>query len=127
MLSASIDRSIRYFDKRDWSSEFNTEDTETLNGFQYSKLFKGHTKSITYLKRLNNSQSRIVSASDDSTIKIWDLHSNIYTDMYSNSNVVGHKLNENTEIIEPLESIEGQHGAGIRSMAMNQSYLVSFS
>ena len=119
VLSGSIDRSIRFFDLRDWSSDVYTEDVETLNGFQYSKLLRGHTKSITSLRRLNNSHSRIVSSSDDATIKIWDLNSNIYCDLYSNSNVVGHRLNENTEIIEPLESIEGDHKGGIRAIAMN--------
>ena len=109
MLSGSIDRSMRFFDMRDWQSDIYTDDVETLNGFQYSKLLRGHTKSITFMKKLNDSHSRIVSASDDSTIKIWDLNSNIYCDMYTNSNVVGHRLNENTEIIEPLETIEGDH------------------
>ena len=127
VLSAGIDRSIRYFDLRDWSSEVETEDVETLNGFHFSKLFRGHTKSITHLKRLNNSHSRIISASEDSTIKIWDLNSNIYCDLYSNSNVVGHRLNQNTEIVEPLETIEGTHQSGIKAMAINQSYLASFS
>ena len=54
-FSAGIDRSIRYFDIRDWGNEnenFN-EDSETQNGYKYSKFLKGHTKSITNLKRLN--------------------------------------------------------------------------
>lgn len=79
-FSAGIDRSIRYFDIRDWGNEndnFN-EDSETQNGYKFSKFLKGHTKSITNLKRLNNSFTRIVSSSEDSTIKIWDVYANQY-------------------------------------------------
>ena len=44
-ISCSIDKSIRQFDIRDWGSE--TE--ETQNGYQFSKYFLGHKKSITQM------------------------------------------------------------------------------
>ena len=33
VLSGSIDRSMRFFDMRDWQSDIYTDDVETLNGF----------------------------------------------------------------------------------------------
>ena len=74
----------------------------------------GHKSSVTQLMRLNNSHSRIVSASLDSTVRIWDIHANEYCDSYTNSNVVGHKADKETEVIEPLETLEGHHQAGIK-------------
>ena len=68
---------------------------------------------------MNNSHNRIVSAAEDGTVKIWDLHANLYCDGYSNSKIVGHKFDNNTEIIEPLQSLEGEHESGIRLMDMN--------
>jgi WD40 repeat protein len=88
---------------------------------------KGHTKSITNLKRLNNSNTRIVSTSEDSTIKIWDVYANQYCKYYSNSNIVGHKFDDNTEIVEPLISLEGDHQGGVKLLSMNLCYLVSYS
>ena len=125
-FSCSIDRSIRYFDRRDWGNANDnfTEDSDTLNGYKYSKYFMGHKKSVTQLRRLNNSHNRIVSASEDGTIKIWDLYTNLYCDSYSNSK---HKFKDNTEIIEPLQSIGADDAAGIRHLEMNQNYLVSYS
>ena len=51
-LSASIDRTIRHFDVRDWPDNLDTKnapEVETLNGYQYSKVFMGHTRPITQL------------------------------------------------------------------------------
>jgi WD40 repeat protein len=42
-FSASIDKSIRYFDVRDWGPESE----QPLNGRHFSKFFMGHKKSIT--------------------------------------------------------------------------------
>jgi WD40 repeat protein len=128
-FSAGIDRSIRYFDIRDWGNEndsFN-EDSETLNGYKFSKFFKGHSKSITNLKRLNNSVTRIVSSSEDSSTKIWDIYANQYCKNYSNSNIVGHKFDEKTEIVEPLISLEGDHQSGVKLIAINLCFLSSYS
>ena len=88
----------------------------------------GHKRSITNLLRLNNSHTRIVSSSEDASIKIWDLFANQYCD-YSNSNIVGNKFNANTEVIEPLMSLEGEneHQSGIGKMCLNSKYLASFS
>lgn len=44
-FSGSIDKSIRQFDIRDWGSE--TESESAPNGYQFSKYFMGHKKSIT--------------------------------------------------------------------------------
>ena len=40
---------------------------------------------------------------------------------------MGHKFNDNTEIIEPLVSLEGDHNSGVNLIAMNSVYLVSYS
>ena len=48
-FSASIDRTIRWFDRRDWGNandNFN-EDSETPNGYKHSKYFLGHKKNVT--------------------------------------------------------------------------------
>jgi hypothetical protein len=45
-FSGSIDKTIRYFDIRDWGKE-NERDTDTINGYQHSKYFYGHNSSIT--------------------------------------------------------------------------------
>jgi len=45
VLSAGIDHSVRMFDVRDWgglSGERFNEDSETLNGYKFSKFFRGH-------------------------------------------------------------------------------------
>jgi hypothetical protein len=52
-LSGSVDKTIRYFDVRDWGSE--QEESEAVNGYHYSKYLMGHKSSVTQLKRLNNS------------------------------------------------------------------------
>ena len=79
--------------------------------------------------RLNNSHNRIVSASEDASIKIWDLYANQFCDGYSNSTVKGNKFNANTEVITPLVSLEGEneHQSGISCMSMNKKYLASYS
>ena len=48
-FSGSVDKTIRYFDIRDWGNENTqfTEDSETLNGYHHSKYFMGHKSSIT--------------------------------------------------------------------------------
>jgi WD40 repeat protein len=109
-FSSSVDKTIRYFDVRDWgaSNENFTRDSESLNGYQFSKYFMGHKRSITKLMRLNNSHNRIVSTSEDASIKIWDLYANQYCEGYSNSAVKGNKFDANTEIISPLVSLEGE-------------------
>ena len=48
-FSSSVDKTIRYFDIRDWGNpneNFN-EDSDTLNGYKHSKLFMGHKASVT--------------------------------------------------------------------------------
>lgn len=129
-FSSSADKTIRHFDIRDWGNpnENFTEDSETLNGYQFSKYFMGHKRSITNILRLHNSHTRLVSSSEDASIKIWDLYANQYCD-YSNSNIVGNRFNANTEVIEPLLSLEGEneHQSGIGRLCMNSKYLASFS
>lgn len=52
VLSAGIDHSVRMFDVRDWgglSGERFNEDSETLNGYKFSKFFRGHQRGITQL------------------------------------------------------------------------------
>ena len=71
--------------------------------------------------------TRIVSSSEDSSIKIWDIYANQYCKNYSNSNIVGHKFDEKTEIVEPLITLEGEHQSGVKLIAMNLCYLVSYS
>lgn len=66
-ITASADRSIRYWDIKD------PED---------SKYLKGHLASVSQIKRLNNSYSRLVSASQDKTVKVWDVYSGICIQTY---------------------------------------------
>lgn len=60
-LTASADRSIRYWNIKDGTKE--------------GLLLRGHGASVTQLQRLNNSYNRAVSASLDKTVKVWDIYS----------------------------------------------------
>ena len=60
----------------------------------------------------------------DSTVKIWDVYSNNYCSEYTHCTS---KIDKNTELIEPLQSLEGDHQSGVKLIAMNQSYLASYS
>jgi WD40 repeat protein len=105
------------------------DETHTQNGFQHSKLFIGHERSITQLKRINNSFTRFVSASEDASIKIWDIYANHYCEAYSHSKVK-YSGKDNTEIVKPIMSLEGgdmEHNSGVRRIAMNHLYLTSYS
>lgn len=87
-LTASADRSIRYWDIKDPNE---------------SKYLKSHGASVTQIKRLNHSSNRAVSASIDTTVKIWDVFSGTCLNTY-----------------------EG-HCSGVQRIAMNPMYLASYS
>jgi WD40 repeat protein len=46
---------------------------KNLNSEKYFKKFEGHTHRINYVKELDN--KRIITFSDDETIKIWEKES----------------------------------------------------
>lgn len=69
VLSASADRTVRYFDIKE------AESNEDYQGV----VMRGHAAGVTQLKRLNNSFSRAVSAGMDGTVRIWDVLSGICT------------------------------------------------
>lgn len=70
VLSASADRTVRYFD---------IKEAEEMQEDYTGVVMKGHGAGVTQLKRLNNSYSRAVSASMDGTVKIWDVTSGLCT------------------------------------------------
>ena len=67
-LSASIDRSIRFWD---------------ISSEEDCKALKGHGAAVSQMQRLNNSHNRLVSASLDGSIKIWEVYSGKCLTSYS--------------------------------------------
>ncbi len=61
------------------------------------RLFKGHRKAVSYVKFTN--QNEFISASTDSTLRMWKLHESqhvsTYTGHHNEKNFVGLAANEN--------------------------------
>jgi|LauGreDrversion4_2_1035121.scaffolds.fasta_scaffold711991_1 WD40 repeat protein len=80
VISASADRTIRYWDLVAAESE----------GEYYSGIImRGHLAGVTQLKRLNNSFNRVVSAGMDGTVRIWDVNSGICTGEFGDHDSIG--------------------------------------
>ncbi len=95
VVSASADRTVRYFDLKE----------EEIQGEEYEGVvMRGHSMGVTQLKRLNQSMNRVVSASMDGTVRIWDVFTGACTGMF-----------------------DDHENIGITKIAMNSKFLVSYS
>jgi F-box and WD-40 domain protein CDC4 len=79
VLSASADRTIRYYDLPQLESD------EEYNGI----VMRGHTQGVNQIKRLNNSYTRVVSSSMDGTTRIWDVTSGVCTGEFGDHDGIG--------------------------------------
>lgn len=77
------------------------------------------------MQRLNDSETKFVTSSDDGTIRIWDIRGDRELSDEEKPKATK-KLQFNTDVVEPLHTLT-EHENNVKLVKMNSKYLVSYS